>query len=287
MTALTAAHHPAPRRGAAPGAVRALSGSLVAAVLLVSFVIVGAAPASASTCDGPIGDGEIRVSIVVDSDSTGMSTDCLVVPSGTTGSQLLARRAAALGRSAPRYAQSGLLCAIDGFPASGCGDRSSGGFAYWAYFNGTSGSWVYGTYNPFIRRLSDGDVEGWRFVGSGGDAGDPPPRTSPPRLGPVVRATVPSAATGAAPVATPGAVPGSVGPSSANDTPDVIASDTVTASTMVPLAATDPGESVDGALVSASHGSGGSVTTWVMLAVVALVVLALAAGAFVRARSTR
>ncbi len=89
------------------------------------------------------------------------------------------RTGGGLGWRAPRYADSGLLCGIDGAPASGCGERTADGYRYWAYFSGTSGSWVYGSGNPFIRRLADGDIEGWRFVDGTGTGQDPPPRITP------------------------------------------------------------------------------------------------------------
>lgn len=151
---------------------------------LIGLGSVGGLPSAfADSCGGPVPSGSVRVVMVVDAGETsaGASSVCLVVPSGTTGSQLLARRAAELGMASPRYAGSGLLCSIDAFPATGCGDRTSGGFAYWAYFSGTSGAWNYGSYNPFIRRMADGDIEGWRYVSGTGGAQDPPPRIAPSR----------------------------------------------------------------------------------------------------------
>lgn len=100
---------------------------------------------------------------------------CVLVPRGAKGAQVLAARAAQLGTAAPSHAGSGLLCTIDSFPASQCADTGSG--SYWANFSGTDGSWNYSNYNPFIRRVCDGDVEGWRYVVRGsGAAGDAQPR---------------------------------------------------------------------------------------------------------------
>ncbi len=89
---------------------------------------------------GPIADGQIRVVMVVDPGETGprgpMAT-CLVVAAGTSGSKILAQRASELGLPSPRYAGSGLLCGLDGFPATACPVNNGGGFAFWAYFNGS------------------------------------------------------------------------------------------------------------------------------------------------------
>ena len=287
MTAVAAEH---PRRGSARGAARFV---FLTFVVVAVLTVVSARPAAATGCSDPIGADEIRVSIVVDSDMTGVSSECLVVPAGTTGSQLLARRAAALGRFAPRYAQSGLLCAIDGYPAApACGDRRAGGFAYWAYFNGTSGSWSYGSYNPFIRHLSDGDVEGWRFVGGGGDAGDPPPRIMPPRLGPAVRATAPAAPVGGEPSNGPavGPTPGAplasgVDPGDSNASSS--GADPSGSSTSTSVVVASGAEELSDALPASSSNSGSNGVMWLMLGGVLVIVGSLAVGAVVRARSTR
>ena len=123
-----------------------MSRIVAAGVVLVGplvALLLSAGPAGAASCTEPVAAGQIRVVIVVDPGDAGSpSSACLVVPAGTTGSQALSRRAAELGRTVPRYGGSGLLCALDGHPTSGCGDRNAGGYLYWAYFNGTSGAWV-------------------------------------------------------------------------------------------------------------------------------------------------
>ena len=165
-------------------ALRAMTVVLLSVVVSVSVLVGLADTASAASCSGPISDGEIRVVLVVDSSDLGGSSSatCLVVPAGTTGSQLLARRGNELGIGSPRYGSSGLLCAIDGLPATGCGDRNSGGYGYWAYFFDGGGNWTYGSNNPFSKRLTDGAIEGWRFVVGGCGCGlDPSPRIGPSR----------------------------------------------------------------------------------------------------------
>ena len=67
------------------------------------------------------------------------------------------------------YANSGLLCAIDNYPANGvqnCGQSvGNGNYDYWSYWHGASGSWVYASNGPAEQSVSSpaNDVEGWRF----------------------------------------------------------------------------------------------------------------------------
>jgi len=139
---------------------------------LAGFVVaVGAdvpAASAATSCSGPLDPGQIRVVVVVDPGDGGgsPSSTCLVVAEDGTqnmGSRVLAQRAAQLGRAAPRYAGSGLLCGLDGFPGSGCPQNAGGSYDYWAYFNPSGGGWAYGSDNPFSRRLHDGEIMGWRY----------------------------------------------------------------------------------------------------------------------------
>jgi len=272
--------------------------SAVAGVLGVGAAMSDARPAFAASCSGPLGAGEIRVVLVVDASDLGAATSatCLVVPSGTTGSQLLARRGAELGTGAPRYGSSGLLCAIDGRPATGCGDRNSGGFEYWAYFNGTSGSWVYGNYNPFARRLSDGDIEGWRYVSGAGNGQDPPPRIAPSRsLFPALLPSAPPApavpelpSMGASPS---GSVPGIVGggsstgstlPAIDDETPEPnVGNESSSATTFPP----PPDKAtVDDVALASAKSTAPSRERWLGFGLVLLVIVVLAGGAWKRTR---
>lgn len=154
-------------------------------MLVVGLVVAHPSPAGAATgCNAETPEGMVRVAIVVDfgtrSDAPGgPSVGCLVLPAGSTGGDLLRDRATLLGTPKPRYSASGLLCALDGYPTSGCGETTGGGYLYWSYWSGTTGTWVYGSGNPFTRRLHDGDIEGWRFSLGAGGPQDPPPRTVP------------------------------------------------------------------------------------------------------------
>lgn len=125
--------------------------------------------------------GQIVVPIVVDfggRDAKVLVT-CIVTRPGDTGAQVLQAQAPLLGYSVPRYdaSGSGLLCAIDGYPASECGTESGNHYAYWAYWHGGGKRWQYASDGPGEWTVSKGDVEGWRFEPDGSATpADPPPR---------------------------------------------------------------------------------------------------------------
>jgi hypothetical protein len=127
------------------------------------------APADLAHCPST-GAGQVRVAVVVDATGLASSTPpvvCVAVAAGSTGATALVARAVRLGSPLPRYNSSGLLCAIDGAPAApACGTPASSGFAYWSYWIGGS-TWTYATVGPAGHGVSDGDVEGWRWVPSG------------------------------------------------------------------------------------------------------------------------
>jgi hypothetical protein len=120
----------------------------------------------------------IVVPVVVDTGGASATAEvaCVPVRAGSNGAQVLAARAKLLHVPAPRYAESGLLCAIDGYPATGCGVQTGQYYAYWAYYHGGS-SWTYASVGPAEWKVSAGDVEGWRFQPEGtATPADPPPR---------------------------------------------------------------------------------------------------------------
>lgn|GEM_PF-2179070 len=269
---------------------RALAAVMVVALSLVGLAF-GQGVASASDCGGPLAAGEIRVVLVIDTGSS-LSPTCMVVPENTTGAQLLARHASLAGVAAPRYAGSGLLCAIGGFPAASvCGERNAaGGFDYWAYFAGASGSWTYGNYNPFIKRLRDGDVEGWRFVTGAGDGKDPSPRLSPSGLFPPLSgpaAVVPQenpfgSGTASGPTSNAAAKPATTGTEDTSSS-DLDGSSTSTSVVNTPDASL--GVTVEVALASSSTNLASG--QWISVAVVVALVAAFGTGAWVRTRRTR
>jgi hypothetical protein len=141
--------------------------------------------------------GQVVVPIVVDfgSATSRISVTCVAVPTGSTGSDVLAKRAAVLGTSQPVYSSSGLLCQIDGYPSSGCGTQSGSHYAYWAYFHGGK-RWTYANDGPAENDVGPGDVEGWRFEPDGSASpSDPAPRTASSVSGLEATASAPTTST--------------------------------------------------------------------------------------------
>jgi len=133
--------------------------------------------ASAAPCAAASGS----IAVVVDfGDARPASAVCLTATSADDGAAALQARYEALGTVPPRFHSSGLLCAIDGLPADGCGEQKGSTYAYWSYWRGTAdGGWVYSNIGPASSQLDPTRVEGWRFQPAGtGSPNDPPPRVS-------------------------------------------------------------------------------------------------------------
>jgi hypothetical protein len=148
----------------------------VAALILgAATMSVGAVVAAGPACAA----GEMRVSVVVDfgdlPDKRPTSAVCVPGSDGDNAAEILDARAKQLGTPKPRYDSSGLLCAIDGLPATGCGERTSDGYKYWSYFHGTASGWEYSNVGPTGSRAHATESEGWRFTDGTGLPSDPPP----------------------------------------------------------------------------------------------------------------
>jgi hypothetical protein len=150
-----------------------------AAVFALASLVVGA-PVSSLAVGRACAASQVHVAIVVDFDGVSSTTStCVAVGSRDNGATVLAARARQLGQPAPQFGSSGLLCAIDGIPAHGCGETHSGKYAYWSYFHGTGGRWSYSSIGPAGTRVNAQVVEGWRWQPNGaGNPSDPPPRAS-------------------------------------------------------------------------------------------------------------
>jgi hypothetical protein len=204
------------RLRAAVLAVGGASAVLAAAgpLALVPFVDVARAAAADTT---------VAVAFVVDfGGGTGPVVGCVTVPSGTNGYQALADFTAQQHEQAPTYNASGLLCSINGIPSSGCGQAVGGGYIYWSYWRGTTGSWQYADTGAFAA-VQPGDVEGWRFENPGNaNPSDPPPGASPGYAaicGAATAATTTSVPAGQAGGAGPSAGPSSAAPGGAGSSP--------------------------------------------------------------------
>ena len=146
-----------------------------------------ASAALASTGSSPVcrlparvAKDRVVVAVVVDFGGAGgrVVVSCVLVKPGASDAQALQVQAAVLGYSPPRYAESGLLCAIGGYPASGCGTQSGGHYAYWSYWHGGK-RWQYANGGPAEWKVARGDVEGWRFQPDGSATpADPAPRAA-------------------------------------------------------------------------------------------------------------
>jgi hypothetical protein len=129
---------------------------------------------------------DVYVAVVVDfGNGSSMTTvsKCVPLASNARDSDALA---AAVGSSNVAYASSGLLCAIDNYPANGvqnC-DQSvgNGDYDFWSYWHGSSGQWTYANNGPAGQSVSSpaDDVEGWKFQNDEpASSSDPPPGVAP------------------------------------------------------------------------------------------------------------
>ncbi len=165
-------------------------------------------------CTSPAHIAKDQIVIAVVADFGGVNgkilVTCVLVKPGVSGAQVLQAQAALLGYPSPRYAESGsgLLCAIDGYPTSGCGTEAGGHYAYWSYWHGGK-RWQYANGGPGEWKVSKGDVEGWRFEPDGSATpADPPPRAAssagaleaPARAAPTTTSSSPSGGHAAGPV---------------------------------------------------------------------------------------
>ena len=168
--------------------------------LALALVTAGAAlvaPAAAGAPSAVCGAtaAGIQVAVVVDRGTGAPSTVCVTVDDRATGAEVLEARARQLGTPPPRY-ENGLLCAIDGYPTSGCVEGADEGYRYWAYWHGDgSGGWTYSSLGPAGYRVRDGDVEGWAFQSGTSEAKASRPRaaaTSCPDPAPTPTTTAPT-----------------------------------------------------------------------------------------------
>jgi hypothetical protein len=154
-------------------AARQAVAACAAGVLLAAGMATATAPPAAAAVCGPAASGQVAVSMVVDRGGA-PSVRCVVVTQGATG--LDALRAA--GHTV--RLDGGFVCAIDGVPATGCGNRPDAGFAYWRYWHADpGGAWRYSQVGAGGYRLpARCAVEGW--VWSDSPSSDTPPGVAAP-----------------------------------------------------------------------------------------------------------
>ncbi|MGO9149936.1 MAG: hypothetical protein ACLP1E_14035 [Acidimicrobiales bacterium] len=208
------------------GAIAVVTAAVTVATLAPTMAPGAAGPAGASAarqskdasprCALPAHTANDRIVVPLVADFGGVNgkviVTCVLAKAGESGAQVLQSQAQLLGYPSPRYAESGLLCAIDGYPTSGCGTQSGGHYAYWAYWHGGK-RWQYANGGPGEWKVSKGDVEGWRFEPDGSATpADPPPRAAssataletPARAGATTTSSLPSSGRAAGPVGSSG-----------------------------------------------------------------------------------
>ena len=152
------------------------AGFVVALIAGLCAIPILAGPSSAAASCGAAPTGQTSVMLTVDTGSGSPSSACVRVPDGSTGLDVLSRAGHPVRLDAENP---GFVCAIDGFPATGCGDTVGGDYQYWSYWHSTDGAWSYSTLGAAVYRLPKGCVgEGWRWMSAGsGASSDQPPRT--------------------------------------------------------------------------------------------------------------
>jgi hypothetical protein len=307
---------------------------VMSAAATATLAPLGAAAASATMssaaarvpCADAAADGDVTVAFVIDfSGAAGAPGDgivkaCVAVASDDNDSEALAAVAAEEGFAVPRYNDRGLLCAIGGVPASGCGNPLNGGklYDYWSYWQGSPSGWTYANTGPAENQVDSSVVQGWRWEDPGAaNPSDPKPRgpstpgsicdTGPPPTTTTTTITTapPSTGVSTVPTTTGGSRAGS-GPTTTEAGGDHGATRPApavptTTTTGKHAAATSPasaagsesepgsatadparGREASSDVGASSRGSGG--TPWLVILLVVLLVGALGAGATYRWR---
>jgi hypothetical protein len=207
--------------------------------------------------------GTVNVAIAVDPGVVGGAprgpeTLCVTVPDGATGADVLVERARLLGRPPPRWAPSGLMCAIDGYPATGCGERVDGAYRYWSYHLGDEGSWSFARTGPAMRRATPARMEGWHFIAGANSPADPPPRVAPSSAA-VCPPSAPPATVGT-PTAPPAPVAPGAGPTGGDSGAAGVSDQSGLAAAATGTAGGTPGNAGAGPGLGSGSGSPGDAT---------------------------
>ena len=205
-----------PHRGTpVPRPTRASTALVVAALVVLGLgpvAVVTSSEVAAQGC-GPAPAGRVAVAVVVD-DGTGVSERCVEVDERTDGYTVLRAAGHQL------RIEAGFLCGIDGYPATGCGNRPGFDGSYWRYYHGApGGGWTYSSVGGGGYRMpARCAIEGWRWTSV--DSTSTPPRTPPPPIvceaprvtAPPTLPPPPPAAVPPSPAPAPGAPPGGAAP---------------------------------------------------------------------------
>ncbi|HXN58999.1 MAG TPA: hypothetical protein VN886_00975 [Acidimicrobiales bacterium] len=226
------------------------SGLLAAACLVVGGLAVATLPATPAVASGQVCEG-----IVLD-DGNGSAAAVQAGQVAPGASDLEAMSAA--GDTVAQN-DSGLVCAIDNYPANGlanCTATSGGDYYYWSYWSGDpyTNTWTYAEIGPSEHTVTDGQtyVQGWRYQ----DPGPSGPSATKPSVTPA--AAFAQACPGVTPVAPSsgggGSGSGGGGSGSGGSTPTTTAPTPTTTQTTQATAPAPPPP-------AGTHASGGTTTT--------------------------
>ncbi|HVL89114.1 MAG TPA: hypothetical protein VM841_02645 [Actinomycetota bacterium] len=162
---------------------------VVAAAIVLAVAAGGSTPAT-TPATGPASDpcehrpvpvaavqsGERHAGLIVESPS-GTRQFCIAFSAqeeaaGFSGVDLLQRAEHDLA-SVCRIGDDG--CGDPGDCFCQCHDTGAASCRFWGYYTlGEQGAWSFAQQSPSLRRIRDGDVDGWRFGAHAGGAGEPP-----------------------------------------------------------------------------------------------------------------
>jgi hypothetical protein len=224
----------------------------------------------------------------------GVAARCVPATDRMTGAQVLIDAGYSI-----RPGPGGMVCAINGYPSEGCGERiGERQYLYWSYWRADAGNteWTYSSIGATGARVGDGDVEGWRFVDGTGRPSDPQPRRAADHVGICGPRQLPQAPAVVTPPASArqdptGAAPASGAP--VTDPGQLVAPDAPTEQGAPPIESTTPtGAATAGDLsssdlaldavtpASSTSGRGGAIGALLVVALIAV----LATVALVRSR---
>ena len=179
------------RSGPEPGLpARARARALVASAAVACAAVAGSTAAGATTTAGVTShgstarqassgssacaaDGTQHVAVVIDFGDVasiagspgGVGVVCLPLARHESSTAALFAASAQLGWPAVR-SDGGFICAIDGYPRTGCAVRQGARYIYWSYWKGSPSGWNFSNVGSDGSRAACGTVEGWRFIDS-------------------------------------------------------------------------------------------------------------------------
>jgi hypothetical protein len=229
------------------------AGLLAAAGLVVGGLAVATIPAMPAVASGQVCEGIV----LDDGNGSAAAVQAGQVAPGTSDLEALS----AVGDTVAQN-DSGLVCAIDNYPANGlasCTATSGGDYYYWSYWSGDpyTNTWTYAEIGPSEHTVTDGQtyVQGWRYQ----DPGPSGPSATKPSVTPA--AAFAQACPGVTPVAPSsgggGSGSGGSGSGSGGSTPTTNSPTPTTTQTTVAKAPESPPPPTP----AGAHASGGTTTT--------------------------